>query len=297
MAMRRAGDTVSMPSDALIGRRVVVTGASRGIGREVAGHLAELGARLVLVARDSGRLETVRDSLPRGPHEVAALDVSDEAAWEAVARDVVGREPLHGLVTAAGVLGPVGPVGTWEVADFRRTFEVNVVGTLLPIKALLGALRLGKGSVVTFSGGGATAPLPRFDGYAASKTALVRLTENLAAELGGDGVRVNSVAPGFVATDIHRSTVAAGPELAGTDYWERTRRDLAAGGDSPRMAAELTAFLLSADAEGITGRLVSARWDPWREPTFRQRLRTDPSLGRLRRIEDHFYSAVSRHPA
>jgi NAD(P)-dependent dehydrogenase (short-subunit alcohol dehydrogenase family) len=277
----------------LDGRTVVLTGASRGIGAVVARELAGLGARLVLVARDAAALEAVRGSLPGGPHRAAALDVADEAAWSRLAGDL-GDGPVHGLVTAAGILGPVGPVGTWTLDAFRRTFDVNVAGTLLPIAALLEPLRAARGSVVTFSGGGATAPLPRFDGYAASKTALVRLAENLAVELAADGVRVNSVAPGFVATDIHLSTLEAGPELAGTEYFERTRRDVAAGGDPPELAAELTTFLLSDDAEGITGRLISARWDPWREPAFRERLRTDPSLGRLRRIDDQFYSAVAR---
>jgi NAD(P)-dependent dehydrogenase (short-subunit alcohol dehydrogenase family) len=285
-----------MSTGALLARRrIVVTGASRGIGAVVVRTLAAAGARIVLVARDAALLETVRASLPGGPHETLALDVADEAAWRA-ARDELTAGRVDGLVTVAGVLGPVGPVGSWDLDGFRRTFEVNVVGTLLPILTLLEALRATRGAVVTFSGGGSTSPLPNFDAYAASKTALVRLAENLAVELEADGIRVNSVAPGFVATDMHRATLAAGPELAGAGYFERTKRNVESGGDPPEAAAELTAFLLSDDAEGITGRLVSARWDPWQEPAFRERLRSDASLGRLRRIDDQFYGAVPGRP-
>ena len=64
------------------------------------------------------------------------------------------------------------------------------------------------------------------------------------------------------------------------------------GGFPASEAAELVAFLLAAEARGITGRLISAQWDPWREETFRQRLRTDPVLGRLRRIDDQFFTAL-----
>ena len=279
----------------LAGHRVVVTGASRGIGAVVARYLAELGARIVLVARDAASLEAVRASLPGGPgaHRAVPLDVADEAEWTALAGSLASEGPLHGLVAAAGVLGPVGPAGSWPVAEFRRTLEINVVGTLLPLVALLEQLAAARGAVVAFSGGGATGPLPRFDAYATSKAAVVRLAENLAVELAPRGVRVNCVAPGFVATDIHQATLAAGPELVGSAYYERTRRDLEAGGDPPELAAELTAFLLSDAAEGITGRLISARWDPWRQADFRDRLRSDAGLARLRRIDDQFFTTVT----
>ena len=118
---------------------------------------------------------------------------------------------------------------------------------------------------------------------------MVRLAENLAVELAVDAVRVNCVAPGFVATAIHRATIEAGPQLAGNDFYERTRQTLEKGGDSPELAAELTAFLLSDDAKGITGRLISARWDPWQGAAFRERLRNDPNLGMLRRIDDQAF--------
>jgi 3-oxoacyl-[acyl-carrier protein] reductase len=279
-----------------VSRRIVVTGAGGGIGAATARHLASLGDRLLLVGRREATLEEVRASLPGGPHISLALDVCDERAWELAAKRLAPQGTLDGLVTAAGVLGPIGPPGSWEVDAFRQTVEINLVGTLLSILSLLAPLRAGHGAVVAFSGGGATSPLPRFDAYAASKAAVVRLVENLAVELAPDGVRINCVAPGFVATAIHQATIDAGPQLAGDAYYERTRRALDIGGDSAETAAELTAFLLSHDAEGITGRLVSARWDPWTDPAFRERLRSDPDLARLRRIDDQAFTACPRPP-
>ena len=278
----------------LAGRRIVLTGASGGIGAVTARHLAALGARLVLVARDPVALERLRADLPGGPHRAVALDVADEEAWAKATGGLAAGGPVDGLVTAAGVLGPIGPPGSWSIAAFRRTIEVNLLGTLLSVLNLIEPLRASRGAVVALSGGGATAPMPRFDAYAASKVAVVRLVENMAVELAPAGVRVNCVAPGFVATAMHRATLEAGPELAGPEYHARTRQAVEDGGDPPELSAELTAFLLSGEAEGITGRLISARWDPWRDPDFRARLRVDASLGRLRRIDDQFFGALPR---
>jgi 3-oxoacyl-[acyl-carrier protein] reductase len=147
---------------------------------------------------------------------------------------------------------------------------------------------LTNGRAVTLSGGGGTAPLARYDAYAASKAAVVRLTENVAVD--GE-VEVNCVAPGFVATRMHAGTLTAGPEAAGADYYRRTQAQLAEGGFPAAEAAALVAFLLSDSAAGISGRLLSAQWDPWREDEFRRRLRNDRSLATLRRIDGQLFTA------
>jgi NAD(P)-dependent dehydrogenase (short-subunit alcohol dehydrogenase family) len=269
--------------------RILVTGGSMGIGRAVAEELAAHGAELLLVARGEEELEETRSALPGHGHEAAALDVSDEDAWMALASRL---QRLDGLVAAAGVLEPVGPIGSYEPAEFRRTIEINLLGTLLAIHHCLPALRASRGAVVTFSGGGGTGPLPRYDAYAASKAGVVRLTENLAAELAEDGIRVNAVAPGFVATRMHETTLDAGPEAAGSEYFARTQRDLAAGGVPASEAAELVRLLLDAVAAPFSGRLLSAQWDPWRDAAFRERLAAEPDLATLRRIDDVFFAAV-----
>jgi NAD(P)-dependent dehydrogenase (short-subunit alcohol dehydrogenase family) len=270
--------------------RVLVTGGSTGIGRAVAEELAAHGAQLLLVARGEVALEEARAALPGDGHETQAFDVSDEEAWPAVTE---GLERLDGLVTAAGVLDPVGPIGSYEPSDFRRTIEVNLLGTLLAVHHCLPALRAARGAVVTFSGGGASGPLPRYDAYAASKAAVVRLTENLAGELARDGIRANAVAPGFVATRMHETTLTAGPEAAGPEYFARTERELAEGGAPASEAAQLVRLLLDPEAAPFGGKLLSARWDPWREPGFRARLVAEPDLATLRRIDDTLFAAVS----
>jgi NAD(P)-dependent dehydrogenase (short-subunit alcohol dehydrogenase family) len=264
----------------LEGRLVLVTGGSRGIGLESARALAHRGARLVLVARAAAALEDATASLTGGGHRWLAFDVRDEDAWRRHFEDL---DELAGLVTAAAVLEPVGVIGSYSPAAFRRTLETNLLGTQLAIHSCLPALRAGGGSIVTFGGGGATSPLPRFDAYASSKAAVARLTENLASALAPDGITVNCVAPGFVTTGFHEATLAAGPTVAGVDYYERTRQEISRGGFPASEAAELVCLLL--EGVSFTGKLVSAQWDPWRDHQFHERLATDPAFATVRRID------------
>jgi NAD(P)-dependent dehydrogenase (short-subunit alcohol dehydrogenase family) len=265
-------------------KRVLVTGGSLGIGLAVAQDLARQGVQLVLVARGAEALAQAVDSLEGDGHTWHAFDVGDENGWNALPAD-----ELSGLVCAAAVMDPIGPIGSYPATDFSRTLHINVVGTLLAVQSCVPALQKGGGSIVTFGGGGATGPLPRFDAYAASKAAVARLTENLAIAL--DPLKVNCIAPGFVATRLHDVTLAAGPEAAGEEFYERTRRTVEQGGFPAAEAAELVRLLVLDPP--FTGKLVSAQWDPWRDPAFHERLASDPDLGTIRRIDGVMFGTVA----
>jgi 3-oxoacyl-[acyl-carrier protein] reductase len=267
-------------ASSLAGRLVLLTGGSMGIGLATARVLAKRGARLVLVARGAAALEEACAALPGAGHSWRAFDVAEDDAWRSNTADI---DELFGLVCAAAVIAPIGPVGSYEPTEFARTMAINLGGTFLAVHHCLPALRRGGGSIVTFGGGGATSPQPRYDAYAASKAAVARLTENLAVQLIGEGIRINAVAPGFVNTRMHQVTLEAGPDAVGRDYYERTMAGVAEGGFPASETAELVCRLL----EGVpfSGKLVSAKWDPWRDPDFHKRLAGDASLGTLRRID------------
>jgi 3-oxoacyl-[acyl-carrier protein] reductase len=277
----------------LAGQRILVTGASRGIGREVAIRLSRDGADLVLVSRNRETLDEVLRRLEPGNHTALAFDVCDLSAWQSAIGAIAPDGLLSGVVTAAAIVTPIGLVGTWDIGEFRHTLDVNVVGTLLAVESTVNQLVASRGAVVAFAGGGATGPFPRYDAYAASKAAVVRLVENLAVGLARDGVRVNCVAPGFVLTDMHQATLAAGGEQAGKEYFDRTARAMESGeGDSPDLAADLVSFLLSGTSTSITGKLISARWDPWKDERFRARLTQDSDFCTLRRIDGQFFDTI-----
>jgi len=269
----------------LAGRIVVVTGASRGIGREVSARLAKEGASVIAVARDAGLLRELTDELPGQGHRFAAMDVRDEVAWTKLAADL---DQIDGVVAAAGIYGPIGRIDAVDVSAVRDTFDVNVFGSLLAVRACLPQLMESGGSAVLFGGGGGD-PLPSYDAYLASKAAVVRLAENLAAELAEAGVRVNAIAPGFVVTDIHRSTLAAGPDAAGPDFYARTVKAIEMGGVPVAEAAGLVAFLISPESAPLTGRFVSAQWDQWRNSAWLARV-TRPDMLTMRRIDGSLYA-------
>jgi 3-oxoacyl-[acyl-carrier protein] reductase len=264
--------------------RVLVTGASRGIGRVTAMALADAGRPVTVAARDAATLEHALADLAGDGHRALPIDVADAAAWRAAAPDL---RDVTGVVCAAGAIGPIGAIEDIGAAAFEAALRVNVVGSYLTLQAVAPQLRAAGGSAVVLSGGGATGPFARFDAYAASKAAVVRLAENLSAE----GLRVNAIAPGFIVTAMQADVLDAGPDAVGAAYFERVRDAVANNtGDDPRRAAALAVFLLSDAAAGITGKLLSAPWDPWEDEAFRTRLRDEKDLATLRRIDDQFFT-------
>jgi 3-oxoacyl-[acyl-carrier protein] reductase len=140
------------------------------------------------------------------------------------------------------------------------------------------------GKFVNRSGGGATAPLPRFSAYATSKAAVVRFTETLAEELEEARVDVNAMAPGVLNTRLLEEVIAAGPERIGREAFERAAGQRKEGGVPLEKGAELALFLASAASDGISGRLLSAPWDDWASlPSKRQAL-AESDVFTLRRI-------------
>jgi NAD(P)-dependent dehydrogenase (short-subunit alcohol dehydrogenase family) len=253
----------------LDGRAAVVTGGSRGLGLAVAGAFAAEGADVLICARGGEALEKARASLSaRAPGRrvlSAAADVSrpeDAERLVTTAVDAFGR--LDVLINNAGVYGPMGPLEDVDWGEWTRAIEINVMGTVLPCRSALPHMKkAGRGKIINLSGGGATAPMPRISAYAASKAAVVRFTETLAEEVRADGIDVNAVAPGALNTRLLEEVLAAGVDKVGTDYYKKALKQKEEGGASLEKAAALCVFLASAASDGLTGKLISAVWDPW----------------------------------
>jgi 3-oxoacyl-[acyl-carrier protein] reductase len=120
-----------------------------------------------------------------------------------------------------------------------------------------------RGKIIVLSGGGATNPLPNISSYAASKAAVVRLMETLAEELKPFHVDVNAIAPGALATRLVDEVLAAGPEKVGAAFYEKNKQWKEKGATPPELGARLAVYLASPQSDGITGKLISAQWDPW----------------------------------
>lgn len=275
----------------LSGRAALVTGANQGLGLAIARAFVDAGASVFLCARDAALLEQAQvDLLSRAAAGQRVLarpaDVSREDDVGAVAAAAIAALPdLQVLVNNAGVYGPMGASDEVDWAEWVRAVEINLFGSVLMCRAVLPHFKQRRyGKIIQLSGGGATNPLPRLSAYAATKAAVVRFAESLALEVQADGIDVNAVAPGALNTRMMRELIAAGPQAVGKAMYERMQRIAEDGGTPLATAAALAVFLASAESDGITGRLLSAVWDPWAElPAHRDELaRSD--VYTLRRI-------------
>jgi len=248
----------------------LITGGSQGLGKVIAENFVREGANVVLCARHAPELAATAAELagkyPGRKILTQTCDVADEAQVKALAEFAL-RElgSVQALVLNAGVLGPVGAIEAVSLAEWRRAVDINLFGVLLPCRALLPQFkRAGAGKIIILSGGGATSPMPNLSAYAASKAAVVRFMETLALELKEFNVDVNAIAPGAMATRMMDEVIAAGPDKAGKAYFEKNKNWKEKGATPPELGAGLAVYLASAESNGITGRLISAQWDVWK---------------------------------
>jgi NAD(P)-dependent dehydrogenase (short-subunit alcohol dehydrogenase family) len=276
----------------LHGRTAIITGASQGLGRAIAASFVRAGASVLLTARSEERLGQVEAELrslaagtPATVHSLAG-DVSRPGDCAAIARRASETlRGLHILVNNAGIYGPIGPIEHVDWGAWEEALRINLFGTALMCREVIPLLRAqGQGKIINLSGGGATAPLPRFSAYAAAKAAVVRLTETLAEELRPARIDVNAIAPGALNTRLLDQVLASGPEKAGKDFYERALRQREEGGVPLERGAALAVFLASSASDGISGRLLSACWDDWAHLAERRDQLAKSDIYTLRRI-------------
>ncbi len=236
----------------LEGRTALVTGASRGIGAATARALDRAGARVALVARGRDGLVAVADELEHDP-VVVVTDLGDVDAPAAVARlalDAFGHVDI--LVNNAAAASRLATADT-DGAVIDRMLAVNVRAPLLLVAALVPSMiERGGGSIVNLSSVSALVGTPRRAAYAASKGALDAATRSLAMELGPSGIRVNSVAPGAVDTDLWTKNRAI-PGVVETIEGQTPLRRWA----TPDDIADVIVFLASDSSRFVTGETIS----------------------------------------
>jgi NAD(P)-dependent dehydrogenase (short-subunit alcohol dehydrogenase family) len=256
----------------LTGRNAIVTGASQGLGLAIARAYVAAGASVMICGRDTATLKVAEDELValagEGNRVVAeTADVSKREDVERIAQrtlDAFGRIDI--LVNNAGIYGPLGPIEEIDWEAWAAAININLLGSVLFCRAVVPHFKQNRrGKIIQLSGGGATNPLPRITAYASSKAAIVRFAESLAEELREWNVDVNSIAPGALNTRLLDEILAAGPEKVGPSFFDRSVKQKETGGAGLERGAELAVFLGSEASDGVTGKLISAVWDPWGE--------------------------------
>jgi meso-butanediol dehydrogenase/(S,S)-butanediol dehydrogenase/diacetyl reductase len=193
----------------LAGKLALVTGAASGIGRSIAVAYGKAGARVVLTDREDGTCNSAVTEITAagGVAFSFKLDVTDSAASVALAEKLQQElGDLDVLVNSAGVIIRETVDSPRAHDNIRRTMDINLFGTFNTIHAWLPALRRSKGCIINIASGSAFVASPGALGYSASKGAVKMLTQAMAADLGKDGIRVNALAPGVIATPMTEYT-------------------------------------------------------------------------------------------
>ena len=255
--------------------KIVLTGSSSGIGLFLSETLARRGHEVCGLARSEQDGAGFR------------CDVSD---WDAVrdcAEKIAARwGAVDALVCCAGIQEPIGPAMEMDPLAWRKNLAVNLDGTFFAIRAFHSLLRKSsrRAKVICFSGGGAANPRPNFAAYGVAKTGVVRLVETLAAEWAGAPPDINAIAPGAIFTRMTEQVLSLGAAVAGDAEFSSASQISTDNSAKLEKVLGLVELLLSEQGDGISGKLISAPWDPWRNlPALRaEMMQTD--IFTLRRI-------------
>ncbi len=269
----------------------LITGAGKGLGKEIAIQFVKEGASLFLCSRTLSDLEEVSKSLTPYLHEgqkiaIEKIDISNPKEIDFLFEKVVSfHSNFNILVNNAGIYGPFGLLEETDWEEWKKAFEINFYGPVYLCRKIVPYFKKQKyGKIINLSGGGATKPLPRISSYASSKAALVRFVETLALEIEGHHIDVNAIAPGALMTKMTKLLLEAGPKKVGKAFYENMEKVNQEGGTPLEYGAKLAVYLASKESDGITGKLISAVWDPWKNlHTFKKILKKS-DVYTLRRI-------------
>lgn len=236
------------------GKRIVITGAGRGLGFAYAERLGREGASVVIAEVDAALGGEAQQKLKNAGIDATFVqtDVSSEASVQRMAETAAqGFDDIHGLVTNAGWANNVGGKTYDEltIEAWDRMMAINVRGTWLTVRAIAPLMRDG-GSIVTVSSDSIYWGAPRLLHYVTSKSAIIGMTRSLARELGERMIRVNCLLPGLTVVEATKDI----PETRWSDYAEKQilkRKQL------PDDVDGVVAFLLSDDSKFITGQTLA----------------------------------------
>lgn len=253
----------------LLNKKAIISGASKGLGAAIAKAYVVAGASIVICARNKKQLlekQAELEIISTGSKIIAVpTDISSPQQIDHLIK--IAEMELGGvdiLVANAAIYGPKGPLETLNWQAWSDVIDINLKGTVLQCKAVIPLFKeQKKGKIIIISGGGATKPMPNFSAYAASKAGVIRFSETLANELQQFNIDVMAISPGALNTDFLDEVLHAGPEKVGDKFYQISLEQAKTGGSSLELAADLSVYLASDTADGITGKLISAVWDHW----------------------------------
>jgi NAD(P)-dependent dehydrogenase (short-subunit alcohol dehydrogenase family) len=275
----------------LTNKVAIITGASEGLGFEIAKKFILEGANITICSRNKRNLKLAKANLIKilNPNQkilVISADVSKQSDVKKIVNLTLKKfGKCDILVNNAGIYGPKGKIENINWKEWKKTIEINLFGSILMCRNLIKYFKKKKyGKIIQLSGGGATNPLPNLSAYAASKAAIVRFVETLALEVRDFNIDINSIAPGALNTKMLDEVIKSGPNKVGSDFFKRALKQKKTGGTPLNYGVDLAVFLASSDSNGITGKIISAVWDNWKEWPKHIRKLSNSDVYTLRRV-------------
>lgn len=278
----------------LLGKCAIVTGGSRGIGFSIAQKLTSEGAKVVICSRHKSELQDALKVLnqKRVMAYGKVCDVSRTNDCKNLIKFAKMKlKNIDILVNNAGVYGPVGPLEGNDIYAWEGALKINLMGAVYCSHFVIPIMKKSKGGkIINLCGAGigSSKTMSNFTAYVTSKGAIAAFTEVLAEELKNQNIQVNSISPGAVNTYLNEYLIKQGSKKSGEDIYQQAIRQKKEGGISPLLAAELVVFLASDQSNQISGRLLSAKWNP--PALLKKHKKLTNNMYKLRRIDGELFN-------
>ena len=238
--------------NSIIGKTVLITGASRGIGASAARHFADAGANVVLLARSGDAMGELAAEIGAAALAVPC-DVSRYSEVEAAMNAAIAKfGSLDVVINNAGVIEPIAPLITSDPADWGHVIDINLKGVYYGMRAAMPVMQAaGGGTIITISSGAAHNALEGWSHYCASKAGAAMLTMCAHKEGAGAGIRAMGLSPGTVATEMQREIKASGINPVSAMEWEDHI--------PPEWVAQTLLWMCTPDADEFVGQEIALR--------------------------------------
>ena len=249
-------------------KTIIITGSNQGLGLEIAKFFALKNSNLILCARNKKKNLQSKKYFFKYKKNILfeKLDISKKNQVDKFFTKIFKKfKKIDILINNAGVYGPKGKSEKLSWAEWKKTIEINLLGSIYIINKIIPHFKKNKyGKIIQISGGGAASAFPYFSPYSVSKIGIVRFIENLSIELKNHKIFVNSVSPGPINTRMLEEVLKAGPNVVGKSFFKKSKKQKINGGTSIKKILELIEFLSHKKSDHISGKLISVLWDNWK---------------------------------
>lgn len=252
-------------------KNIIITGASRGIGFEIAKKFIKQGANISICSKDPKKMKLSVKKLEKYRLKnqkilYKAFDICNEnKIRDFIKFSLKKLKKIDILVNNAGIYGPKGLSENVNLNKIKKTFEVNFYASIIFSKYIIKHFKKNNyGKILQLAGGGISGPIPRINAYGSSKIAVVRYMESLAHEVKDFAININCIAPGAINTSMLQEIIDEGPKNIGAHYYKKALYQKKHGGTSYKNATDLASFLCSDESSFLKGKIIHALWDDWK---------------------------------